>query len=416
MNTHRISFIGTWRWGIMRRMRAISLLLVASMLQTMNVFAAEENGDANAAAQWKEAANLSLQQDGAESPYYSTGQWNDPNTSMTMTSCDWFNYKDYTVYSDPYYGLCLLKNAYDTSQVEANPSVGIDNVVDSTLAYGCLPDFSNLESQYFPFESIGITEQEYAAIPLPAVCTSWRYPADYEEDMLNYSEQYNNLIWAHKGKYWPYSNFTEKGLTGREIMEWRLIDAAAGVPIGCHVNRFSTDGIYSNKQYGSVIKSIEVKYPCASLDRYCAQKAFKISYGPHAVNAINGKYYDDMWTVQFIMYPNEMDMRYLHGLLRLITPDAEEIYSAIKTDLYGDKEYGPWHYEDQDYNIGYAPWKYYDKWYDIGTQSRICSSYTAQTEDTTRITGYGDGCEPTCFIYRIAPRVGVNALGYGIRR
>lgn len=41
----------------MRRMRAISLLLVASMLQTMNVFAAEENGDANAAtlesAQWK---------------------------------------------------------------------------------------------------------------------------------------------------------------------------------------------------------------------------------------------------------------------------------------------------------------------------------------------------------------------------
>lgn len=107
---------------------------------------------------------------------------------------------------------------------------------------------------------------------------------------------------------------------------------------------------------------------------------------------------------------------YLHGLLRLITPDAEEIYSAIKTDLYGDKEYGPWHYEDQDYNIGYAPWKYYDKWYDIGTQSRICSSYTAQTEDTTRITGYGDGCEPTCFIYRIAPRVGVNAPGYGIRR
>ncbi len=78
----------------MRRMRAISLLLVASMLQTMNVFAAEENGDANAAtlesAQWKEAA---------ESPYYSTGQWNDPNTSMTMASCDWFNYKDYTVYS-----------------------------------------------------------------------------------------------------------------------------------------------------------------------------------------------------------------------------------------------------------------------------------------------------------------------------
>lgn len=61
MNTHRISFIGTWRWVIMRRMRAISLLLVASMLQTMNVFAAEENGDANAAAQWKEAANLSLQ-------------------------------------------------------------------------------------------------------------------------------------------------------------------------------------------------------------------------------------------------------------------------------------------------------------------------------------------------------------------
>lgn len=87
----------------MRRMRAISLLLVASMLQTMNVFAAEENGDANAAtlesAQWKKAANLSLQQDGAESPYYSTGQWNDPNTSMTMASCDWFNYKDYTVYS-----------------------------------------------------------------------------------------------------------------------------------------------------------------------------------------------------------------------------------------------------------------------------------------------------------------------------
>lgn len=403
-----------------RKMRVMGLLLIVSLMQPFYVFAAEETGNINTEElemmQWKEAANESLSQYGAKSPYYSTGQWNDPDAYMTVADFDWFNYKDYADYCDSYYGICLLKNVFNTSQVEANPSVGIDNVVDSELGYGSLPDFSNHARMYYPYENLGITNQDLAAIPLPTACISWRNPVDYEEDMLNYTLYFHNLIWNHKGSYNYYSGEWLKDTTGKKMMELRIIDASIGTPIGCHVTRASSDGTYGNKCYYGGIKKIEVKYPYAEPNKYLVQSTFSISFGPHTVKTAYDKYYDDVWTINFLSYPNEMDMQYLHGLLRLITPDAEEIYAAIKIDLYGDRDCAPWRYEDQNYMIGYAPWKYYDKWYDIGVQSRICSSYKGQTLEQAGNTGYTQGYNASCYIYRIAPRVGVSAPGYDIRR
>ena len=142
----------------------------------------------------------------------------------------------------------------------------------------------------------------------------------------------------------------------------------------------------------------------------------EISYGSNKITTNDGSYYfDDVWTIKFVLIPNEMDLQHVRGLLHLITPDAEAIYAAIKTDLYGPKEQGPWRYQNETYTLGYAPWKYYDKWYDIGNQSRICSSYIAKTEEAAGRGGQGTGFTGSGYIYKIAPRVGINAPGYELR-
>ena len=384
----------------------LSVVVVGCLFPTVTVFATEENAGMTAeelaVAQWKAAANESLAQYGAKSPYYQTGQWNNPEAYMTVVSYDWFDYNDYSDWCDPFYGICLLKNVFDTSQVEATPSVGVVNVVNSGLAWECLPDFSNWKSTYFSHESIGITEQELAAIPLPAACTSWRNPQEYEEELLNYSLNYHNLLWEHRGGYYHYKREFESGITGRKMMELPIVDAFAGDPIGCNVSRYTKTDTYDRKCYNGAVSGILVRYPYTNCLKG-AESTFSIDYGSHAFYTESDRYYEDVWTIRFEMYPNEMDMQQIHGLLRLITPDAEEIYAAIKKDLYGARDYAPWKYPGETYRVGYAPWKYYDKWYDIGTQSRIRSSYFGNKEESSK------------YVYMIAPRVGVVAPGYDIR-
>lgn len=403
----------------MKKTKLLSLTLTIALLSGIapsgKALAAEPGSE-----QWKAEANLSLSEYGAESPYYSTGQQpqripHRPTLNDGYNYYSWFNYNDYSIYCDPYYGLRLLKNVGQTGQVEATPSTGVIPFVQSELAPGCMPDFSNRIRPYFPYETVGITPQEFAGIPMPAVCSSWRNPSDYAEEMLNYSLHYHNLIWAHKGDYSFYTWPAKEGITGRKMMEWPVIDATIGYPIGCHTQRYSPEDTYNWKCYNDAVKNIYVTYPYPNSTPFTSQRTMEIHYGSNQIKADDGIYYDDVWTIHFVLMPNEMDLQHVRGLLHLITPDAEAIYAAIKTDLYGPKEQGPWRYPNETYTLGYAPWKYYDKWYDIGTQSRICSSYIAQTEESAERGGQGTGFTGSGYVYKIAPRVGVNAPGYELR-
>lgn len=396
----------------MKRKKIVAMTLGLVLLGNMNfslaVQAAEENvgmtAEEQAAMQWKIEANESLGEYGVSSPYYSTGQWNDPNAYTTAASYDWFNLNDYSVYCDPYYGVCLLKNVGSTSAVEATPSVGVVNEVQSKIGIDCMPDFSNMVQMRFSQEDIGITAEELSSIPLPQACTSWRHPLEYTDEMIDYSFYFHDLIWKHKGSYNDYSSGIFAGLSVRDKMQIRVINGQTDFPIGCHVNT------YDDNYYGGAIRSIRVVYPYADQSCYFrTQQTFSITLHENdfSVPTDDHIHREDVWTIEFQMYPNEMDMQQIHGLLRLITPDADEIYNAIYQDFFGDDLYSPL--------TGYAPWKYYDKWYDIGTQTRIRSSYKTQTEKWAENLNSLTGFKPTSYIYDIAPRVGVSAPGYGIR-
>lgn len=214
-------------------------------------------------------------------------------------------------------------------------------------------------------------------------------------------------------------------MTPKEFMQSRIIVAPDGYPIGFRIQRYNPDSTYNWKGYNGAIQKMLVTYPYPNVNAFFTQRTMIIDYGSNKISIgkdtgqvidITGEYYDDIWTIHFVLLPNEMDLRYIHGLLRMITPDADAIYAAIKADLYGPKERGPWNYPNERYSLGYAPWKYYDKWYDIGNQSRICSSYIAKTEEgASSRNEMGMGFCGSGYIYRIAPRVGIGAPGYELR-
>lgn len=400
----------------MKRMKLLSVTLTlaicGSLLPMMNVSAAEGaaglTAEELAVTQWKAAANESLSKEGVKSPYYMTGQWNDPMNEKNVQYYNWYKQADYANYCDPYYGFCLLKNVFDTSQVEATPSVGVINEVVSELGYECMPDFSNICKMYLPYESIGITEAELMAIPLPETCIAWRHPADYATEMEDYSFYYQNLLWTHNCGYDGYTDGLYEGWSTRDRMHIYALNAFQDYPIGCHIKYFEDN-------YGKGVKSVMVVYPYPDQTKYFkTQRMFTMQFITNKFNdPVDGSWhYEDIWSITFHMIPNEMDMQHIHGLLRFITPDADAIYVAIREDLYGKKEYPVWKYPNENYMVGYAPWKYYDKWYDIGTQTRIRSSYNTQTmewaNDRKSLVGY----KPTSFTYDIAPRAGVTVPGY----
>lgn len=397
----------------MKNTRLLALALATTLLS--GTLATEAVAAEPGSEQWKAEANLSLSEYGSESPYYLTGQQANVHNELRANHYSWFNYQDYSIYCDPVYGLRLLKNVGETGQVEATPSTGVVPKINSQLCYGCLPDFSNRIRPYFSYETVGITAQEFTSIPLPALCSSWRDPSAYVDELMNYSANYHNLIWAHKGDYKQYTWPESKGITGREMMEWPIIDAAVGYPIGYHVKRYDPDSTYNWKCYKDAVQKMYVTYPYPNSVPFRSQRTMEIGFGSDRIEVDGGTYYDDVWTIHFVLMPNEMDMQYIHGLLRMITPDGDAIYAAIKADMYGPKEQGPWRYQNELYTLGYAPWKYYDKWYDIGNQSRICSSYIAKAEDDESYGGTGVGFNGSGYIYRIAPRVGIGAPGYELR-
>jgi len=401
----------------------LTLVLLGGSFFSTEVHAAEPGSE-----QWKAEANLSLSEYGAESPYYSTGQQANVRPAVSPDYYSWFNPKEYSIYCDPVHSLRLLKNVGMTEQVEATPSTGVIPDIRSELSPGCLPDFSNRIKLCFPYETVGITASEFTSIPLPAPCASWRDPATYANDILNYSEKYHNLIWAHKGNYSMYQNSLFDSMSTQEFMQTPVLVAPDGLPIGHNVKRYKPGGTYDGKNYNGAVQKISVTYPYPTMTPFYTQRTMEISYGilgneievgtggTRDVFDVTGAYYDDVWTIHFVILPNEMDLQYIHGLLRMITPDADAIFAAIKTDLYGPKDRGPWNYPNERYTLGYAPWKYYDKWYDIGNQSRICSSYIAKTENGAAAHSYqGMGFTGSGYIYRIAPRVGIGAPGYELR-
>lgn len=295
---------------------------------------------------------------------------------------DQLQVSEYLELSDPFWKYCLLNNYKNTAYAEAQASTGVMNCMQTEMDYGVKLDGSNMIMGCGNYETIGITQEEIDALPLYPVTDSWK-PVNLvmTDEFYQYTEKVSDLIWNHKGSY--------KGIRRKSGSDLVLVQAAdGGVSVGLLADAY-TNQVYTGSTWTDAVTRcmITMKYSYATEESYYSGWE---SFAFYALPA-NTNWSSQQWRLVFYGIPNEMDWKVIHSILNAITPDAEVIYQALRTE-WSDP-------------LGYGPWKYWDKWYDIGEQSRIRTwRHLVSSETSDSYITLENGPQLTRYYYDIAPR------------
>lgn len=336
--------------------------------------------------------NESLATLGVKSPFYDTsfleksdeGKYVDGLVSWKLSVdsfMEQFDLLQYSEVSDPYWKYCLLNNYKNTAFAEAQASTGVMNCMQTEYDFGVKPDGSNIIMGYANYEDTGITQEEVDALPLYPVTDSWK-PVNLvmTDEFYQYTEKVSDLIWAHSGYY--------RGTRRKSGSSLKIVNAVETVPLGLVADAYENE-VYTGSTWTYAVTKcmITMKYS------YATEGYYYNGWEPFAVYALptNQNWSSQQWRIVFYGIPNEMDWKVIHSILNAITPDAEVIYQALRTE-WSDP-------------LGYGPWKYWDKWYDIGEQSRIRTwRHLIGKETCDSYTSFELGPQYTRYYYDIAPR------------
>lgn len=242
-------------------------------------------------------------------------------------------------------------------------------------------DGSNLVFGTGGLEAIGITQAEVDALPVYPVTDSWKSAnLVFTDEFYQYTKTVSDLVWLHKGTYGGMR--MDSGIPIVTSVE-------GGVPLGLVANQYWGD-VYTGTSWTDAVTKCKVsmKYSYATPETgpYRGWQPFEFISLPSNYN-----WSSQQWRLILYGVPNEMDWKIIHSILNAITPDAEVIYQALRTE-WGDP-------------LGYGPWKYWDKWYDIGEQSRIRTWREMVSDTSIKSSRYlTNGPQFTKYYYDIAPR------------
>lgn len=339
--------------------------------------------------------NESLAELGVNSPFYDNSYLkmsengnthNDLELSWSKKAVDDFveveqiDLSQYSEISDPYWKFCLLNNYKNTAFAEAQASTGVVNCLQTHLEWGVKLDASNIMMGSGSYEACGITKEEVDALPLYPLTDSWK-PVNLvmTDEFYQYTEKVSDLVWAHSGCYFGRR---------REVGEPLAFMEENYVSLGLNASAYESD-VYTGSAWTNAVTKcrITMKYS------YATEEYINRGWEPFELIALPGNtdWSSQQWRLILYGVPNEMDWKIIHSILNAITPDAEVIYQALRTE-WSDP-------------LGYGPWKYWDKWYDIGEQSRIRTWRRLIAEETSELAmSIQNGPQLTRYYYDIAPR------------